>query len=284
MVLAYGHVLPYPAVYDDAHLSALQWMTPAVAHLGVLLLHLLNGVLLWYLARRWLSETAAVLVVMLFWLHPLQSEAVSYVSGGMETLLTCYVLVAVLAGLAGGAWLGLSAIALWLALTLKFSALPLLLIVPAIVLTARGFKRVLWLLPVLAAGAVVAWLKLPSIGGLGWGPHVFQTNLALWRYLAMIPIPYGFSIEHDWWSVPPSIGWLAVIATLACGAVSWCYRSRWSAPFYAWLFIVGLLAPRALTLHGEPPCEVCLTEHHTMLPFTSIWLTLGSAWDRFHAV
>lgn len=277
----YLHVLPYPPVYDDAHLAALRWMTPPVAHLGVLVLHLLNGVLLWHLSRRWLSETAAVIVVLLFWLHPLQTEAVTYISGGMESLLTAYTLIAVLAGLAGGLWLGLSAVALWLAMTLKFSAIPLLLIVPAIVAYDRGINRVIWLLPAISAGGIAAFFVLPSIGGLGWGPHVVHVNLAVWRYLAMIPIPYGFSVEHDWWSVPQSVGYAALSLTLAVGVFAVWVRKQWSAPFYAWLFIVGLLAPRAFTLHGEPPCEVCLTEHHTMLPFTSIWLMLGSAWDRW---
>ena len=281
--LVYLQVLPYPAVYDDAHIAVLRWMTPLQAHFGVLLLHLLNGVLLWHLSRRWLSETASVIVVLLFWLHPLQTEAVAYISGGMETLLTTYMLVAVLAGLAGGWWLAVSAASLWLAVTLKFSALPLLLIVPAIIAIESG-KRVLWLLPVMALGGATAFLALPSIGGLGFGPHVLQVNLALWRYLAMIPIPYGFSIEHDWWSVPQSVGYAALILTLACGVAAFAVRSRWSAPLYAWLFIIGLLAPRALTLHGEPPCEVCLTEHHSLLPFTSIWLTLGSAWDRWYGL
>ncbi len=97
-VAAYLHVASYQPLYDDAHLSALRYMTPPVAHLGVLCLHLLNGVLLWYLSRRWLSEVASVLVVTLFWLHPLQVESVAYISGGMETLLTSYTLIAVLAG------------------------------------------------------------------------------------------------------------------------------------------------------------------------------------------
>ncbi len=284
--VVYLHVASYPPLYDDAHLSALRYLTPPVAHLGVLVLHLLNGVLLWYLARRWLSEVASVLVVTLFWLHPLQVESVAYISGGMETLLTSYTLIAVLAGLAGSFWLVLSALALWLAVTLKFSAMPLLLVVPAVVAIDRGAKAAKWLLPVMAAGAVVAFFALPSIGGFGFGPHVIQVNLALWRYLAMIPIPYGFSIEHDWWSVPPSIGYLALFATLLAGYAAWWFHSveGRSAGWYAWLFIMGLLVPRALTLHGEPPCEVCLTEHHTYLPFTAVWLTLGSAWDRFHAV
>lgn len=308
-LLAYRHVLTFPFVYDDAGwlpsaqawhwrqiavapyaavrqialmpYAAAGWMgggLPGAFHGLVLGLHLLNGVLLWRVARRWLSPNATAVAVALFWLHPVQTEAVAYVSGGVEVLLATYVLVA---------WLGLRSaspvaaaggvVVLLLAATVKWSAMPALVLVPLLLAPAWSPRRrvVLGSAAALALGAllvavwapVAGWLSRASAADATYASQVF---VALWRYLAFVVWPVGFSIEHDWTGVTVAMGGLALSALFVMGAVAWRYRV-----LAAWAWVLGLIVPRAL-LPNAPP----LTEHHTYLPFLAVWLVAGAATER----
>lgn len=300
-VLAYARTLTYGFLYDDISWISQPVFHPATAthiwpylprwpwalaasvghgepwafHAVVLAVHLVNGFLLYRIARHWLTENGATFAVLLFWLHPLQSESVAYVSGGIEGLLACYLLLSVWSGLAGGRWFVVSGLSLLAAVTLKFSALPFLFIVPAVIGKARGWSA-LWLVPPsLAAVFLIGIRALPSMGALSIAPaNVFALVDALWRYLAMVIIPWGFSIEHDWISVPLWTSGLALLATAV--TTIGLFRCRWSAPLLAWLFLLACILPRVLVADMPP-----LTEHHTLIPFLAVWLLAGATLDRY---
>lgn len=342
-VLAYARVVTFGLVYDDAYwlwplrlgTGAASWINPFrlaawiggglpwAYHALILGLHLVNGGLVYTLARRWLSDYAAAIVLMLFWLHPIQVEAVAYVSGGIEVLLTTYVLVAVL-GLVSRSLIlnGIGAGCLWLAVTLKPSALPLLV---AVSLVVWGMKRSLrvrsavdsnhnerfnwvmlapparlsvapgrasmphWLhservaesgaiLALFAVAAAVVFAYRQTVAGMIGSASLSSrvdalTVLALsvWRYLALLVWPVGFSMEH-----PAAGSVFALLALAGCAALAVASASRWAAPSWACAWLAVLLLPRALVPHDVPP----LTEHHLYLAFLPIWMTAGSALDR----
>lgn len=248
---------------------------PWAFHGLVLGLHLLNGLLLSLIARRWLSPMAVSLALVLFWLHPLQAESVAYVSGGVEVLLGYYVLLAIWGGLSSS-WVlrGIGLVSLGLAVTLKPSALPLLIVVPSAMVCAnpRWRGRLLWSLIGVALVALVGWPEMV--------PRVALVDLEHWaeavgRYLAFVVWPVGFSIEHDWQAVPAWVGLVAISGIALAGVLAWQLRASWSAPWWAWLWIVALVLPRAL-MSGPP-----LTQHHVYVPFLAVWLLAGSALDYF---
>lgn len=350
-VIAYARVVTFGLIYDDAYwlwplrlgTGAARWVNPFrfaawiggglpwAYHALILGLHLVNGGLVYTLARRWLSEYAAVIVLLLFWLHPIQVEAVAYVSGGIEVLLTTYVLIAVLGLVSSSLVLnGIGAFSLWLAVTMKPSALPLLVAVPLVVWVtkrslagldtrcfvagvpkqhlARGVTNRAWswlrvlssgairshtrrlphgqastpqramlILALFAVAAAVVFTSRQTVAGLIGSVSLSSrfdalTVLALsvCRYLALLVWPVGFSIEH------PATGSVFALLALIVGAAV-AYRSRWAAPGWACAWLAVLLLPRALVPHDTPP----LTEHHLMLPFLSVWMTAGSALDRY---
>lgn len=283
-VAVYAQTLGFGFVFDDANWVPLRssalplsmfpfllasWLGDGQAwafHLFVLALHLLNGGLLWTLARRWLSPTASLAAVSLFWLHPLATEAVAYVSGGREVLLTTYVLVAALGLLAGGWWVALGLGSFALAVSLKWSALPLLLVVPFIVPAIHNWGRLV-LVSVPLSAAAAWWLVSPALSTLDGQTAFGATLAALWRSLAMVPWPAGLSVEH----APASelTGLIAIAGTVLAGLLAWQTRPTW----YAWLWIVGLVLPRGLT------ADAPLAERHLYLPLVAVWLLAGSAFD-----
>jgi hypothetical protein len=154
------------------HWSPLAWITWSVNyvtgglepwgyHLGNLLLHAGNVVLVWLLARRLLASgsdesltnrsvaAGATLAALLWGLHPLRAEPVAWVSARRDLLCGFFYLLAALAylrGVAGGAaiqprWWGLSLAAFAAALSSKSIAMTLplsLLLVDAYPLRRRG--------------------------------------------------------------------------------------------------------------------------------------------------
>lgn len=303
-VAAYARVWSFGFLYDDAnwlppiwpgvswHGLALgpfflaSWLgggLPWAFHALVLGLHLLNGWLLWLFAKNWLQGPSRLLTVGLFWLHPIQVETVAYLSGGVEALLATYLLCFFLGGLAlrrpvrlSTVLIGLlSGLSLVLAVRLKLSAMPLLMIAP--IALAMMHKRVNWrvlvgvVALVLLFASSTAWvIGLRAGGMLERLARVNDVALETWRYLALVVWPFGFSIEHsfahDW-------AWLAGTEAGLLGVLAWLHRAVWAAPWYAWLWVVSLLLPRGLAMFQGS----LLTEHHTYLPFLAIWLLIGSA-------
>ena len=290
MLIAYGRVWTFGFLYDDPWWvdqagglwAVATWLgggLPWAFHGLALGLHLVNGGLLWALARRWLSPIAALLVLLLLWLHPLQVASVAYVTGAIEAQLTLYVLLAIWGCVTGRWWsVVLGLVSLGLAVSLKWSALSLLLVLPLFVgLVPRWVRVAGGGALVIVVGAVIgrAW---PSMAG--WlaaeGDRLEPMRLlalAIWRYLAFVVWPWGFSIEHDWRAAPIALGWLAVAGLLTLGIVAWRSRVTW----LAWIAVVGLVLPRALVPDAPP-----LTEHHTRLPFLAVWLMAGAAFDSLH--
>lgn len=293
-LLAYAGVWTAGWVYDDTVWAPVlsgysPWRLATLVGTGqpwayhglVVLVHMLNGYLLYAVSRRYLASTGALVAVGLFWLHPIQTEAVAYVSGGIEVLLTSIVLTTILVARRGGV-IGIvgGLLGLYLAVSMKPSALPLLLVLPAVWLKESKRTWIAWPAVLgLIAASTVTWewlLRTPGdvearmasagrvIGALG------QLSVALvW--------PARLSLEHDWSALgAPAVAstLLAVLLTWTAIAI-WSLRTKGAAVGWAGLWIGALILPRALIPNAPP-----LLEHHLYLPLVSIWLLAGWATDR----
>ncbi len=95
-----GRALEYFPVRDAAYaaLHLVGGLTPWPYHLLNLLLHLLNTYLVFALCRRLgLAPATGVAACLLFGLHPVHVEAVAWVSGLKEVLMTAFLLLSTLA-------------------------------------------------------------------------------------------------------------------------------------------------------------------------------------------
>ena len=101
-------------------------------HLTNVVLHALNSMLVFALARRMFSVTHAAIAGLLFALHPASHEAVYWIAARFDLLATFWALLALLAlSKAGKAWRAAGAVAFALALLSKESAIALVIIAPA---------------------------------------------------------------------------------------------------------------------------------------------------------
>ena len=92
----------------DAHLSRFLWpdrasVSPAVFHLHTILLHALNALLVFALLRRLFacSGAFAAFLALLWAVHPLQTESVTYVSGRRDVLFFTFYAAALLVHVRG---------------------------------------------------------------------------------------------------------------------------------------------------------------------------------------
>jgi hypothetical protein len=162
---------------------ALNWTlgpSPFGFHLVNIALHAANAVLLFLIGNLLTRHRGAALAAaLLFALHPMQTEAVTYISGRSSSMMASFYLGAMLWYLRGGHWIGSSALFV-LALATRETAVTL----PAALLLcelARGTplreiarrQAALWAL--LAAGALVIlfnqrYFDLVAYGFRGRGP------------------------------------------------------------------------------------------------------------------
>lgn len=111
---------------------AIDWQTGGGAlpfHLTNLLLHAANTCMVWMLVRRWpglaaeVAGSVALWVAMIFALHPVQAEAVAYISGRSMSMMAFFWLAAALAWLRGMASPEAASARLWQVLSvLMFAA------------------------------------------------------------------------------------------------------------------------------------------------------------------
>lgn len=215
---------------------------PWSLHLGNVLIHLANVWLVWRVASLVVSGSAAWWAAALFALHPMQVEAVTYVSARADLVATAGVLLALwatsvgsVAGALGGVAFGILG---------KETAVVAVALVPLWALTTRAaFPVMRWCVFGPLAVPVVWWAtKLTPAFEMG---PASESLVAAWRLLSLWLIPAGFSIEHDWrvWS------WIAPLLLVPSVAITaWAVVARsWGA--FAWLWTLVVLSPRVLPLY-----------------------------------
>lgn len=220
-------------------------------------------------------------------LHPVNTQAVTYIVQRMTALAATFYLAAMLAFLA------------WRAGRLR--AVPAAVLVAACFALGMGTKPIavtlpaaLWLLDVVLLGrwsrrhaaalaAMVAGAAALTAVHVGTAPGDFRAPLpgrdysawerlltegrVLWHYLGLYawPAPGRLQLDYAW---AHSRGWLAPATTLlawaalaAVSATAFVARRRWPWPAFAWLFFVAASAVEASLLNLE-----LVFEHRLYLP------------------
>jgi Flp pilus assembly protein TadD len=281
------------------HWSPLAWITwslnyvtggldPWGYHLGNLLLHSVNVILVWLLARRLLahgsdvslttpSTAAGATFAALVWgLHPLHAEPVAWASARRDLLCGLFYLLAALTYLravAGGAaiqrrWWGLSLAAFAAALSSKSIAMTLplsLLVVDVYPLRRRGVgwralaAEKLPYAALAAAAAIVAFVARQETGNItayaqyGPGARLALGAYAWWFSIWKFIWPAGLSPMYELprrvdLGQPWALG--AVLGVTAITIALVLLRRRWPAGLAAWTHSIIVLAPISGVVHS----------------------------------
>ncbi len=281
-------------------------LNPQPYHLVSILLHFLNGLLVflivaklleWAGAEEWRRRVIAAFAGALFLLHPLQSEAVAYIASQSETLSVFFFYAAWAAFL----YRRKTAISFprALAVVILFgvavaskehtAVLPLLLLLTDYYwnpgFSFQGIKRN-WRLyiPVVIMGALgVAFIldKLAesdtagfSVKGLPWYLYFATQMKAIWIYVRLFVFPVGQNIDHDYAMAaslldPGAIaGFLALLGT---AAAAWWYRRRAPLLSYGFFTFLLLLSPTSSVV----PIKDMLVERRVYLPSAGLLLIVA---------
>ncbi len=270
------------------------WLNYQVGERDPLGYHLLNlalhagAVLLAYeCLKRILPERAALIAAALFAAHPIQAESVDYIWGRSIVLATLLVLASMCEWIEGRPWVAV----LWFAGALlakeEVAAFPLvLLLISWKDLRAKAAPIAAMLLFSVAAGARVIYATAVTPGapaGLQAGItpwHYFLAQgLVILRYLRLLVVPYGFTVDPDIRVPALWLGLAAWIAILGALVLALRRRTSWSICLLAGFL---LLIPSSTLF----PAADLSADRRMYLPLLAFAAAAGIALQRFkpHAI
>lgn len=253
-----------PVLVASYALDYAVWPNPAVGyHRTNLLIHLLTALLVFLLARRlWNNDLAAFSATVIIALHPINAEAVNYISARSSSLATWLILVSVWAydaavreRLSRGAtmiWFGAALVAGMAALGTKEAAA----VLPLLILAwdrARFGERTSWRtslvrsLPFWLATGLFLIVRSIVMGNAPVATSAVSAQSALFAVKILLSSfghwlwPIGLAADHGWkWTIGTGeAAWLlvglggAVFATIALfrrdRRIGWCLVWAWAA-------------------------------------------------------
>lgn len=271
-------------------------LRPFGYHLVNVLLHLLNGLLLWRLLRPAFSPRVAAFGAALFLLHPVHSNAVAYITSRSTLLAAAGVLGALVAYRISrttrcrrAVWRLLSLAAFAGAMLSKETGvvLPGLLVLLDLTVWRNGEahperRAATWRrwMPFLLLGAAYLLWRRWAIGAIGptvaVRPGWFNLGAscqAVWRYVGLFVAPDGLCLTRqvavptrldDWWANGAMLGYVGAIAL----TLWWRQRRPARACALGW-FLIALFPS-----HPMGSLHLTAADHHAYLP--SVGLVLGA--------
>ncbi|MEO5871358.1 MAG: tetratricopeptide repeat protein, partial [Gemmatimonadaceae bacterium] len=281
-----GHYVPLS--WMTLGLDYVLWgMNPAGYHLTNVLLHTVNTVLLYVIARRLLTivrgektddraiDLAAAFAALLFGIHPLRVESVVWITERRDVLSGLFYFLCVLFYLKsrddGRRWYWLAVLVFPLALLSKATAVT----IPAVLLIldvyplrrvggdagwwSHSAKRVyIGLIPFALLAAATSVLSLvalhpPSQLNTAGKIAVSAWSLCFYLWKTLIPTDLAplYEMRHD---IPP-LRWPFLVSYAAVIGISigaWIIRRRWTGISIAWLAFVVIIFPLLGVVQNGP--------------------------------
>ncbi|MCU0856794.1 MAG: tetratricopeptide repeat protein [Pontiellaceae bacterium] len=241
-------------------------MNPSGFHLSNLLLHTGSVLLLfWFLVRLTGSFWKSAAVASLFAIHPLQVEAVAWVTGRKDVLSGVFFMLTLHAYLSYVRQNAFSLIRYSAVFLLFFAGLmakPMLVTLPAVLLLLDGWplKRfeshgrrvILEKAPLFFLSAVFVWISLSATTTIKDGTSVVQPMLS-WRignaliscavYLRQAVLPFGLGMPYPKYEIHAALLIRCIVLLLLLSGSLVYFRKRRPALWVGWLWFLGMLVP-----------------------------------------
>jgi tetratricopeptide (TPR) repeat protein len=271
-------------------------------HAFNLAVHVLAGLTLYGIVRRTLArpglrerfgasgEWVALAVAVLWTVHPLQTEAVTYISQRCESLMGLFYLLSLYGFIRGAesqgslGWFGLSVAACYLGVASKevMVTAPLMVLLYDRAFVSRSFREARarhWRLYLGLAGSwlwlgyLMTGLHNRSVGyglGITWWGYVLTQCRAVVQYLRLAVWPHPLILDYGKEYVPT--GHLATVApyalilvVLATGVLFELKRRPAIGFVGAWFFVILAPTSSVVPVVGSP-----MAEHRMYLPLAAV--------------
>jgi Flp pilus assembly protein TadD len=255
----------FPLTYTVLRIEHSLWgLNPAGYHCVNILLHAINALLAWRLLKR-LSVPGAWLAAALFGLHPVQVEAVAWITELKSVLslffilLTLFCWIEFVAERSKRFWYWLALVFYALALFSKTTACTLpaaLLLILWLKTKPIDWRRLAQVVPFLAMGLgmgllTVWWERFHQgtqgkLFSLSWLERLLVASHALWFYAGKLFWPVNLTFSYPRWTIEPAnpsaYGWLVMGIGLGA-AICLIRRFVGRSVEVATLFYVATLSP-----------------------------------------
>ena len=284
---------------------------PFTYHLANVAIHAMNAALVYLVLLRilglagWWGRRARLVSAagaLIFAIHPLQTESVSYVAGRSESLASLFLLLAYAIFLYRRreeiSWVEAVAVLVLFALAVKTKENTVSL-APILILTdlfwrepfsLRGLRRNWRLYGLMIPGAVaavVAVFRLLATSGTAgfsvatfkWYQYAFTEARAIFTYVRMALWPVNLSLDHDFATSHTvfehgAIVWMLLLAVLIGAAIV--LRRRYPLSCFGLLLFLIWLAPTSSII----PLDDALVERRMYLPLIGLILIGCEIWLR----
>jgi tetratricopeptide (TPR) repeat protein len=276
-------------------------------HLTNIILHVLCAIFLYLLSLKIFNNwLAAFVTACLFGIHPINTEAVTYIAGRADSLYLLFFLISftLFLRVAGAAEAGLRTPYVLYALSALFYALsiiskeiglilPLFFILYIVAFRSRPERKKLYPLLVPYAIILLAYviMRKTVLDFSGISPsfimakfslciRMLTTSKVICVYLFLLAAPFGLHMERrikvaDSIFSPEVILSLAVILSIAAAIYIFSKKSRMA--FFAGLwFFIGLIPVSNIV-----PINSFIAEHWLYLPAIGVYMLVGLACARF---
>ncbi len=279
---------------------------PLFFHLQNLIWHVLNSLLVFVVGRRLLTSTpGAFFLALLFALHPMQTEAVTYVSGRRDVLSTFFFLASLALYLRSDprrALLPGSVVLCPLLFVCGFLAKEMVITLPAIVLCLDLLRRSRWewrrIVCHASLWAIALYFVFVTVGNKGliaepvgggtegtiFTATIFTAARFVMRYFFLLLVPVSQSLDYSYDAIPSSVGlfdpWttaaslLGVFLMVALAVWGFVRRHAVLAAGLVW-FLVTLTPVLQFV-----PIPERFAERFAYLPSLGIFLLVASLFER----
>jgi tetratricopeptide (TPR) repeat protein len=269
-------------------------------HAFNLAIHILTGLILYGVVRRTLlrpslqeqfgaSATRLALAVAVLWtVHPLQTEAVTYVSERCESLMGLFYLLTLYGFIRGadsrnaGRWFTLSVVACFLGMASKevMATAPAMVLLYDRTFVSRSLREAWTRHRQLYLGLAGTWLWLGylmvglhyrAVGfglGIPWWAYALTESRAVVHYLCLAFWPHPLVFDYGnimIWRVAEAAPYALILAVLGAGVLLELRRQPPIGFIGAWFFII--LAPASSVI---PVVGQAIAEHRMYLPLAAV--------------
>lgn len=273
-----------PLIYFSIHQTS--GLSPTAFHFASLLFHFGTVLVLYLILCLWLDDSLALFSASLFAVHPLMTEAVTWISGAIHGQYSFFLMLALLFYLfpkSRKLYL-LSFLSFLLALfsSEKAMVFPIILLVFYLAFE-KGSGAWKKLLPYLAIGSAWFFVYLFAIpqrlnaletqyyGTRSLANPLLQIPIAIGNYLQLIFWPRGLTLYHSEmsFSLGQYLGYLVIFLSLL-GLILWGFKRNKNVFFWSSFFIISLLP--TLTPFG---ISWIVAERYVYLGSIGVFVLLG---------